>query len=204
MPKLSEVLFGKKGKFTQTPIFTPEQESFLNQLMGGSREGISSGMDYLTSLLSGDEGAFQAFEAPYKRIFEEETIPSIAERFANLDAQSSGAFKQSLSQAGAGLSENLAALREGLKSQALSQLTQLGGIGLQPRYNTMYEPGTSGAMGNLMGGLFGGLGQIASGGLTDWFSSFGNANKAASATRSLPAGSKNPFLNQYKIGIGGF
>lgn len=165
MPKLSEALFGKKDKIEQLPMFTPEQQAFLSKILGGSQEGIGSGMEYLTQLLSGDEGAFEAFEAPMKRQFEEETVPGLAERFAGLDAQGSSAFGQALGQAGAGLTENLAQLREGLKGQALSQLQGLAGMGLGQQFENILRPGTGGAFGELAGGLGQGLGMAATGGL---------------------------------------
>ncbi len=162
MPKLSEIFGGKKERMEKAPMFTPEQEAFLNQLLGGSQEGMSSGMEYLTNLLSGDT---EAFEAPLKRQFEEETIPGLAERFAGADAQESSAFGQALGQAGAGLTENLSQLREGLKGQALSQLQGLAGMGLGQRFENVLRPGTTGILGGLSQGLGEGLGSAATGGL---------------------------------------
>ena len=159
MPKLSEMLFGRKEKKEQLPLFTPQQQEFMSSLLQQTQPGMQSGLQYLTSLLGGGEEAFSAFEAPLKRQFEEQTIPALAERFAGLDAQGSSAFGQALSQAGAGLTENLAALREGLKGQAITQLQGLTGMGLGQQFENLLRPATGGLLGGLVGGLGQGAGQ---------------------------------------------
>jgi len=75
---------------------------------------------FLQQLYDPSGSAFSAFEAPYKRQFQEEVVPQLAERFSALDAQKSSGFNQALAQAGAGLSERLASLRSGLQMQGLS------------------------------------------------------------------------------------
>lgn len=140
-------LFGRKksqrSKTERVPIYSPEQMAFQSQMLENSKYGMNKSMEYLNSIMNDDPATMGAFESPYKRQFEEQTIPGIAERFAGLNAQGSSAFGQSLSQAGAGLSENLAALRANLKGQAMAQLQQFAGIGLTPQYNTVYQPGQS-------------------------------------------------------------
>lgn len=106
------------------------QKNLLQQLLG-SLQGQSSniqqsplfqqGSSYLQNLLSGSPEATAAFEAPYMRQFNEQIVPGLAERFSGLGAQSSSAFNQALSSAGAGLSENLASLRGQLQMGALPQ-----------------------------------------------------------------------------------
>lgn len=161
MPKLSEFLFGKKEKTQQMPLFSPEQQAFMDMLLQGTKPGVQSGMEYLSQLLSGDEKEMDIFEAPLRRQYEEQTIPSLAERFASLDAQDSSAFGQALGQAGAGLTENLAALRQGLKMQALQQLQGLFTPGLGQRQENILRPGTSGFLGGVAQGAGQGLGQAA-------------------------------------------
>jgi len=152
MASLRNFLFGKKEKMMKQELFSPEQEQFLNMILKGTQPGMSSGIDYLTQMLSGSKESTEDFEAPYMRQFEEQTIPGIAERFAGVDAQSSSAFGQSLGQAGAGLQENLAALREGLRGQALSQLQGISGMGLGQRFENMFRPGTTGVIGGMAQG----------------------------------------------------
>lgn len=121
-----------KGGYNQFSTQNPQQAGMMQQLLSllNPQQGdvtqnpaFQGGQNFLTQLLQGGPEAFKAFEAPYRREFEEQTIPGLAERFAGLGAgaQSSSAFQQQLGQAGASLSEKLAQLRSGLQMQALPQ-----------------------------------------------------------------------------------
>jgi len=149
MPKLSEILFGKKEKVEQQPLYSPEQMQYMNMLLGGAQQPMQTGFNYLQQLLSGEEGAMEAFEAPAMRQFKEQIMPSIAERFTSVGAQDSSAFQQQIAGAGAGLAENLAALRENLKMQAFGQASQAAIPGLTKQTETMIRPGTKGIAGGL-------------------------------------------------------
>ena len=116
--------------YSTVSTFSPEQQSLFQQLMQslqGAQGNISQnplykgGTNYLQNLFSGSPEAFSAFEAPYLRQFNEQTVPALAERFTGLGARNSSAFQQALGQAGSGLSESLASLRSGLQMQALPQ-----------------------------------------------------------------------------------
>ncbi len=113
----------------------PEQQQGFSQLMqmlmgqASSGQGLNNQVGgYLQDLFSNSPESFDKFAAPYKKQFEEQTIPGIAERFSGLGsgAQNSSAFQQALGQAGAGLSENLAALRGGMQQQGVGQAMQFG------------------------------------------------------------------------------
>lgn len=148
---------GKQPSYDQQSVMDPQQQELMSQILGGLSKPTGSGMDLIQSLLSGEEGAFEAFEAPYKQQFEQETLPAIAERFAGMGAQSSSAFNQTLGQAGKELSTNLASLRGGLQNNALTQLQGLLGQAFQPTQQTTYDPGYGGALGGL-GNMFSSLG----------------------------------------------
>jgi hypothetical protein len=117
--------------YQQLSTLNRGQKQLLQQLLG-SLQGQSSniqqsplfqqGSSFLQNLLSGSPEASAAFEAPYMRQFNEQTIPGLAERFSGMGAgaQNSSAFSQALGAAGAGLQENLASLRGQM---------QLGGLG---------------------------------------------------------------------------
>lgn len=138
----------KKDKFEQLPTVSPEQQQIISQLLGGFSQGLPSGLSYLQGILGDQPGAFDSFEAPFKRQFQEETLPGIAERFtgAGAGAQSSSAFQQQLGKAGAGLSENLASLRSSLKQGALGSLMGLGQMGMQPTFENIFRPGGMGGL----------------------------------------------------------
>jgi hypothetical protein len=93
-------LQGQSGNIQQNPLF-----------QGGS--------NFLQDLFSGDSQAAKNFEAPAMRQFNEQIIPHLTSLFGGAGAGSSSAFQQALGQAGAGLAENLQALRSGLQLQGL-------------------------------------------------------------------------------------
>lgn len=173
---------------------TKQQSQFLQQLLGqlsgqssniGENPLFQQGSNYLQQLLSGSPESIAAFEAPAMRQFNEQIIPGLAERFSGLGAgaQSSSAFRQALGQAGAGLSENLQALKSGLQFGSLPQalgyaqqpisnlqgFSQLG-LGTQMRG---FMPKQQGFLQQLLSALAGGAGQ------------FGGALGASYALRGL-------------------
>ena len=175
---LLDFLFGSRDKLQKVPTMTPQQNQVLSQLLsqlglggqGTTGANFQGANQYLSELLSGDENAYRQFEAPYMRQFNEQFIPSISERFAgaggqgnpNSGALSSSAFGQSLGAANAGLQENLASLRAGLRGGAASQAQnqynqQLGlGLGAQP-FGYQTRQGSSGLIPSLLGHLGAGL-----------------------------------------------
>lgn len=172
-------LFGSQGKTRQLPTMNQEQlqglSQLLQQIFGQGAQGFGESTEYLRGLLSGDSEAFQAFEAPHMRQFQEQTIPALTERLTGMGAgggRSSGAA-QALGQAGQGLQEKLAALRAGLQGQAAQQLMgsyfQGAGLGLGSRpFGYTYDPGREGLFGSLAGGFGEALGSGLGGGLSDW------------------------------------
>lgn len=191
MPGLSEFLFGKSDKTKSLNVLTPEQKRALSEYFS---QGIdknplySSGSSYLQGLLSNSPDAFSAFEAPYFQNFEQNIIPSIAERFAGMGtgagASSSSALYNSLAQAGRSLQTDLAGLRSGLQMQALPQAlgyaqqpysNKLAGIGARG-FENVYQPGSTGLLGGITSGLASGLGSgFGLAGAGSLFNSFGSS-----------------------------
>jgi len=154
---------GSKGGYDQVSRMTPQQQQMFGDMLQGLGGAQGSGMEWINDILSGDPEAFNKFEAPMKRQFEQETVPGIAERFAGLGshgAQSSSAMQQTMGQAGRELTENLAALRGNLQQNALSQLQGLMGQAYQPTFESTYRQPTGGFLGGLGQGLAGGSGQL--------------------------------------------
>ena len=141
---LKDFLMGKKEKTERFQRFTPGQQDLIGGLGGRTAGQLPDAFKFLQSLLSQDPEQMQAFQAPAMRAFEEQTIPTIAERFTGMNAQKSSAFGQQLGQAGAGLQENLQAQRSGLGMNALSQLQSLLGQSLTPQFQTAFRPGGQG------------------------------------------------------------
>ena len=155
-----EALLGTPGRIQAMPSFSPEQQGLLGQIVGGlgGQQGpLAGGLQNLMQMLS---GGGEAYEAPAMRQFQEQILPMISERFTGMGsgAQRSSAFGQQLGQAGAGLAENLAMQREGLKQQGMAQLQSLLGLGMTSPFQYMQIPGTEGGLGKLLGGLGSGIG----------------------------------------------
>lgn len=122
-----------KEKFHRPKI----HEEATHLLRSALKKGIPgspvemAGQNFLQNLLSRTpEQQLQNFEEPYLRQFREQTVPEIAERFTGQDAQRSSAFAQTMGQAGAGLSENLASIKGNLINQLLGQQLQGANVGL--------------------------------------------------------------------------
>lgn len=177
-------LTSKKPGLKKVPTMSQGQQGLQNQILQllqgqlGQGGPFSQAQGYLQNLLSGSPQSTSAFEAPAMRQFNEQIIPGLAERFSGLGAgsQSSSAFQQALGQAGAGLSENLQALRSGLQGGAAQQLlglpSQFLGAGFQSPFAYMQTQG-GGRLSNLLGsfgqGIAPGLGQLSGYGASKFF-----------------------------------
>lgn len=161
-------LFGKGEQLQQVPRFTQPQQDIFSQLQQGAGEALPAGFEQLLAMLTQDPQAAQQFEAPAMRQFEEQILPTIAERFTGVlgeGAQRSSAFGQQLGQAGAGLAESLQAQRGGRQQNALTQLMQLMQTGLTPQFQTLLrqrqpgllETGAKGAIKAAPSLLYGGI-----------------------------------------------
>ena len=157
MSALSRSLFGTPGRIEALPTMSPEQQALLGQIVGGLGGPLQAGLGNLQSLLSGEA---EAYEAPAMRQFQEQILPSIAERFTGMGAgaQRSSAFGQQLGQAGAGLAENLAMQRAQLQQQGLGQLQSMLGLGFTSPFQYQTIPGTEGGLSKLLGGVGSGIG----------------------------------------------
>lgn len=115
---------GYEGQQQQLSRFDPQQQAALSSLL---QQGLSaldpSNIEQLAT-----------------RRFEQQTVPTLAERFTSLGGRnriSSPAFASQIGAAGADLQSQLAALRSGLGLQQLQ-------FGLQPAYENIYIPGQGG------------------------------------------------------------
>ena len=141
--KISDLILGKPERLQQVPRFTEPQQDIFSQLQQRGGEALPAAFDQLISILTQDPQAAKQFEAPALRQFEEQILPTIAERFTGAlgeGSQRSSAFGQQLGQAGAGLAERLQAQRGARGGQALQQFMQLLGIGLTPQHDTLLRP----------------------------------------------------------------
>lgn len=153
---------GFQDEFQKLPTMTDEQLNLFKQMMSQMSGPMSSGMSNLSDILSNKPEAFEKFEKPFISQFQQQTVPSIAERFSSLGSgsQGSSAFSQELGAAGTGLSEKLAAMRGGLQQNALSQLMGMmqSGLGAQA-FGYGHRSPQQGFWASLAPGLAQGIGQ---------------------------------------------
>jgi hypothetical protein len=152
-------LFGYGSQNEMLPTQTPQQTGLANSLGQLGLQGIKN--------YNPAQFDFQPIANKARNNFLTQTLPSISERFTAMGGQNrlgSGNFNNAQTQAGIGLDTNLAALeqqynlqREGNALQRQGQLGQFAQLGLQPQFENMYTPPSSG----ILGGLAGGLGQAA-------------------------------------------
>lgn len=165
-----------KSRTEKVDTLSPEQSQFLKSLYGGGFDSNplqQQSQNTLSQLMGNSVPNQKTFEKPYMTQFHEQVVPGIAERFAGVGGLSSSGFQQSLGQAGKGLSETLASLREQMLGQqkdrqanaatSAYQMSQgplqarLQGLGAQP-FAPVFHPGTPGLLGSILPGLAGGLG----------------------------------------------
>jgi len=138
----------KIGGYTtaQLPTVSPQQQQLQNQ-----------SIQQLMSMLGQGAGGFQPIAQQVRNQFQQQTIPTLAERFTSLGtggAQRSSAFQGALGQAGAGLEGQLAALQS---QHQLGQQGFLSQLASRPSFENLFAPPQQQSQG--LGNLFGGLGQ---------------------------------------------
>lgn len=171
MAGLSDFLFGTKDKLKKRSTMNPQQEQFLNSILGqlmqmqGQGGGYSNALGLLQDYLNPQSDIYQNFEKPYMQQFEQETVPMLAERFAGYGGGmggglSSSGFGQTLSAAGSNLQSQLAQLKSGVQQNAIQSLlgqynTQSGlGLGVSP-FAYQNKQGSSGFLAPFLGGFAG-------------------------------------------------
>lgn len=146
--------FSKLGKSLSKPVnanyeessinrLTPEQEEIFSQLMGGSKEGLSSSLDYLNRLAQGDESLFKELEAPAMRQFGE-FQGQLASRFSGsgLGGRHGSGFQKAAGAGAQQFAENLASQRQNLRQGAIADLLGLNKelMGLSKQESFLMEP----------------------------------------------------------------
>ena len=165
---LQSSLFGTPSTISNVSTLSQQQQPLQNQLIsaamgqgGGTPYGDVS--NYYRDLLGGSN-TFNALAAPEMRQFNEEIIPSLAEQFAGMGSGGSfgGNFKAAAAQAGAGLSERLAAMRAQLRQQGSQGLLSMGQQALSPSIENIFRPREEGLF-EALAKLLGNIGSVYAG-----------------------------------------
>lgn len=159
-----DFLFGTPERTEQFQRYNQPQQDVFGKMLSGGESQLPQIFQYLQQLISQNPEMLKQFQAPARRSFEEQTLPSIAERFTGMGGQNTSAFAQELGAAGAGLEENLSAQRAGLGDSAIKQLMQILGGGLTRQTDTVIRPGQTGFLQSMAPGIGQGLGYLGGGG----------------------------------------
>lgn len=129
MPKLSEILFGKKEKVKKLPTVTPEQQELFSLL----KQGVQSGEGPFADIFGAfDESKFESqVSQPSIRQFERDILPRLREKFASGDQYWGSGRQRYETKAATELQDRLSQLMYGARQQR--------------------EQNRSGALQNLMG-----------------------------------------------------
>jgi hypothetical protein len=196
-----DFLIGSRDKFKQIPTIGKGQQQALDAQSQGL-SGLSPQIfSYLQDLFSNNSQSQQNFAAPFMRQFNEQTVPGLAETFGGVGALSSSGFQNALGQAGAGLQENLAALREQSRGQGLNAFQGLMGQNLSAKpFENVFMQGQQGLLQPLLSGLASSFGGPLGGGIASWLSSLlggGSKDSRYNSQGGRKAGSFN-VANAYK------
>ena len=140
----------KNPQLSQVPTQTPQGMQALEMLLRQGMQGIQNM----------PQPQFGPIREATEQNFQQNELPSIAERFAALGegAGSSSGFRNTMQSAQQGLHTQLAGMEQQFNQQNLSQLMSMLGMGLTPQHENFYQPRQQSWWENLLGGLGGGIG----------------------------------------------
>ncbi len=190
-----ELFFGKPEQLKEYNPYNSQQQQGFSDILKQAMQGNQNALQYLNSLLSDEPEAYEDFERPFMDQFEQQTIPSILERFTGAGARSSSALNQTLGQAGRQLSGDLATQRAGLKQNAMSQLQNYSQMGFTPQKQPYVQGATQGLFqqlapaagqfaGNSFTNLLGMLGRGGMGGMQNSYNMPGAGQQAGMQTNA--------------------
>jgi len=118
----------KDGGYMKQKTVTPEQEGFLNKILGGQggagQDIYKQALQGISSFLPGGEG-FDPIAAQARKGFQQQTMPQIMSAMGT-DARGSSSLNQAMSSAGAGLEGQLASQRAQMMMPAAFNAVGMG------------------------------------------------------------------------------
>lgn len=134
---------GKEGSVEQVQKFNPQQQQILQFLLQQGQQGLQN-----------PYGGFAPIAQQARSQFNQQTVPSLAERFTAMGQNSLGspAFASQLGQAGSGLEEALAALQSQYGMQNQKNALQMLALGMSPGAENFYRGSQPGFGENLLSG----------------------------------------------------
>lgn len=131
-------LFTKPSQIIQAPTRSNVQMEAMNQLLSSILPQLQQNI------------GFEPIAEAAQQRFQQQTLPSISERFAGMNAQRSSGYNQALANAQRDLQTQLAGQQAQFQLGQQSNLGSLLGIGLQPQFENIYQEGGPTGLSNLL------------------------------------------------------
>jgi hypothetical protein len=155
MPKVKEILFGKKDKIKKASTLSPEQDQLLKLI----HEGLTSGEGAFGDLFGAfDEESFnKGVTQPELKNFRENILPELQEKFISKNQVLGSGLQRAQTKAGVDLQSKLAELMyQAKQDKGKMQLAGLQtGLGTKP-FENIYKQGSTGAIPGAIQGLISG------------------------------------------------
>lgn len=126
---LTDFLSGSPTRITPTTLLNPMQQSAQKFALGAAQKGINQAFD------------FAPIATAAQNRFQQQTMPSIAERFAGLGAQRGSAFNQATANAQRDLQLDLAGQNQQFNLASQRNWADILGQGLKPSIENIVEQG---------------------------------------------------------------
>ena len=138
----------------------------------GKNPLYKQGSDYISNLMNPSSQAYESMARPEMQQFQEQIVPSVAERFGGVGALSSSGFNQAMAHEAGSLGNRLASLRTNMQMQALPQALGYAQAPMNPMMALLQQvlgtkafnyfenpPAQPGGFSNFMSSMAPGLGQ---------------------------------------------
>lgn len=134
---IKSALVGTNPKIEQLNRFAPNQQETMQQLLNYGMQGM--------------QNPYQGFEPIAKSVrqnFEQNTLPSLAERFTSMgkNSMTSPLYMSQMHNAGANLDTGIGALQAQYGLQNQQNMGRFLQLGLQPQYEHANIPGQNGLL----------------------------------------------------------
>lgn len=177
MPKLSEVIFGKKSKVKEKDNRTEEQKTLQALIKEGLENGTGPFADIFGSF---DKQAFEeGVSGPAMKNFKENILPQIQEQFIAGNAVQGSGLQRAQVKGATDLQSKLAELMYGAQQkQAENKINGLNLINNAQGKQSYVQEGSKGLLNAFTEGISGAAGRGIGSGVENFFSGNGNGGAA--------------------------
>lgn len=185
MPKLGEVLFGKKGKNKQVSTVSDQQQQLMDLIYQGLQEGTGPFAEMFGDF---NEEAFQKGVAdPALKNFRENILPQIQEKYIAGNQVLGSGMRRGQQKAAADVQSNIDQMKyQAMQDQKKDRMAMMQNLLGQRTFENTYQPGTEGLVQGAVKGVAEGVGSAAGGGIPGMFNSA--AKKSVQGATGAAAG----------------